>query len=259
MLDFIKQKQIFFLVGLQLITLLISESKLYALNYTYYDFGLYLNRIYNIYNYNLLLFDGHFQPVDILLSNLWLFDQSVVPYLLVFIKQLFVFITFLILYKAVGKVSGILFLVFPTTWYVLLNDFHVDCLILPFFALLIYSIKERKFYSGIFISLFFLFIKEPYAIITASFGVVLIYFGAISKANRKYIIPGIVVILISIGYLMWALDAISKYSQFPELIAYKSSAFSWLGTSLVEVLSNFIKNPFMVIGTVFGNNNKILL
>jgi uncharacterized membrane protein len=215
--------------------------KVYALGSNIADLGFYVNNIANsFYDYK-IIFIGHVQPLLAVFSVFLIFiPTEYKDYFLVNIQYFIILYTSLILYTKYKPIYSLILILFYPIWINALFDFHPDILILPLMAYLYYYNSINKINRILICGLLICFIKEPYALITAFFGL-FILIEQIRIQNKKMIFAGIYLIIMG---LLWFIVSIcfilpnfnNNYG------AISSNAFNWLIDIKYNHLYDYIIN-----------------
>jgi len=129
-----------------------------SLHSNYYDLGIYLNRLANVIDNPLLVFDGH---VQLFLYPYSFFYNSIPPFwapqALIFSQSLLIVVSLLLLYKYFGIFIAVVASLYPPIWFNALFDFHLDHLALPILIIFFIFCHTHKFTFAFLISILLLF------------------------------------------------------------------------------------------------------
>lgn len=166
----------FFLYFFIIIFILSPQIKFLNLSLNIFDTGLYASNLYSIHYFNNLngIFMGHFQPILLILSKIYLFTDKFSINALILLQSLCL-ISPVFFYKNSDKLKLVYLISFPL-WYINYNGFHTDVFIVPLLFLLL---NFKTNYKYIFLFSFIL-IKEIYILFAISY-----LFYEISLNNKK--------------------------------------------------------------------------
>jgi uncharacterized membrane protein len=208
------------------------------------------------------LLGDHFHPILVLLAPLyWLTDR--VEALLIAQALLFAIAIvpiFLFTEKRLGQIAGYLFAIsYSIFWGVqkaVEFDFHEIALAVPLTALAIYFIDEKRWRAYFVCLVLLLLTKENLSILIFFFGVYLLTLRQFKRG------------LISMGAgALWFVAVTKVFIPFfidPETMRidrannyYRYWSYNHLGSGPLNVLLNSIKNPLLIIKTLFSPGAKL--
>lgn len=244
--------------------MLLPIMKYGSLKTTYYDLGLYGNKLYN-YSIGYDYVDSHahfFYKFAFVFYKL--FDNSVVG-LLVFQSTLILFAAYL-LFRFYGKVVFYVFSILPPIWFLNLSDFHFEFLLFPLLILFFRCVEVGKFEFAIFYAILISFIKEPYALTSLFCGFYIFIYLRFQKVSsiypisksRIYILSAILCI-ISFVYFNYAIKSPFDGGAVNDLAQIDNGAFSWLGLGVLQKIQFICNNPIEIFRQIFGDINKLRL
>ncbi len=204
----------------------------------------------------------HFHPILVLLAPLyWLTDS--VEALLITQALLFAIAIvpiFLFTEKRLGQVAGYLFAISYSIFWGIQKavefDFHEIALAVPLVALAIYFIDEKKWRAYFICLALLLLTKENLSILVFFFGVYLLTLRQFKRG------------LISMGAgAVWFVAVTKIFIPFfidPETMRadrannyYRYWSYNHLGSGPLNILLNAIKNPLLIIKTLFSPGAKL--
>ena len=254
------QKSFFYILGGAL--LLLVTVRYVALSSSVSDFGFFLNSLGNVGNQWPTAFDGHVQPLMILWGRGFQeLPPDFAPLLLVGLQAS----TLLGSVVAIGRVFGFwpgaaMFLYYPL-WANALLDFHFDHLAVPLLAAFFVACERRRFGWATLAAAALVLVKEPFALQTVACGW---YFGLLAFHQRG---SAVSVRLVVFGTLLALWGASWFYGSTHWLLPYfgdggpgalQSGAFSWMGSSLSEMVWTLVSRPDRVLVEIFSTPEKLV-
>lgn len=235
-----------------------------SLKTTYYDLGLYGNKLYN-YSIGYDYIDAHahiFYKLAFLFYKI--FFNSMVG-LLVFQSVIILFASYL-LFRFYGKVVFYVFSILPPIWFLNLSDFHFEFLLFPLLIIFFRCVELGKFKFAVFYAFLISLIKEPYALTSFFCGVYIFVYVRNQKENsfhlfskyRIYILSAILCIF-SILYFNYAIKGTFTSHRLNDLMLIDNAAFSWLGVGIFQKIIFICNNPIEIFREIFGDINKLYL
>lgn len=236
---------------------LMPPIRAFNLHASYMDLGVFDHAFWELANnfHWKRLFFGHGQPLMIIFAALY----SIVPSMevLVFV-QAGLIASSLILFMRFANFSTLkpthlmtVFLLFFPIWYNALFDFHMDHLVIPIGIAFFYFCFKSRWLEAFIAALCLALVKEPFALMTAFCG---IYMCLRFKKN----IPGLILFICGIAYFYVVTGMIIPQATFTGNSFAASTAFSWLGDSLLEMLVHIISNPLSVLKEILVTPDKVI-
>lgn len=249
-----------FFILLIFIPLMVS-LKYHSLHSSMMDLGLYL---FHFYGMSLgeweWIFFGHNQPFH--LPYFFIYSQLPVnfsPYAILIIQSFFLLLPIYFFHLHCGRIVALAYLLYFPLWFNLLFDFHFDHLSVLFLSLFFLLVKLNKFGLAVFFAIILAFVKEPFALQTAMCGFYLLIINYKSFPNTKLLIYSIGLIFFGFGFFYFSLNSIIiSSSSIYGYSAFSGSAFSYLGSSLNEILVNIFTNPSEILLDIFSTPRKLL-
>lgn len=204
----------------------------------------------------------HFHPILVLLAPLyWLTDS--VEALLIMQALLFavaIVPIFLFTEKRLGQLAGYLFAIsYAIFWGVqkaVEFDFHEIALAVPLVALAIYFIDEKKWRAYFVCLVLLLLTKENLSILVFFFGVYLLTLRQFKRALISMGAGAVWFVAVTKVFIPYFIDPettrIDRANNY-----YRYWSYNNLGSSPLNVLLNAIKNPLLIIKTLFSPGAKL--
>jgi len=238
MSELIKKNKIFFF--LFTFFSLTNFGKYYFLQTNFYDFGLFLNDLYKIYNGELenLIFP-YISIFKFFFSKIFWISKEYTPYILISIKSLILASPILIFKQ---REERIIYAIFLPLHYFSFFNYNLDYLFVPLSLIFFYKIKNIKY-------IYFFFFTSYLIKSTISFYLFfyLIYYYIKTKDLKNFLIIKIILI---IGFI-YSLNVIYSYKIFSEhsdFYLYKN-----------QITENFLLNIFFILKENFSSNLNIFL
>ena len=233
-----------------------------ALSSNVADLGFFLNNFANIDSQWQRAFYGHVQP----LMPLWgagyqALPASVAPLLLVLLQTLALLGSVVAIWRVFGPWPGVAMLLYYPLWANALFDFHFDHLAVPLLAAFFIACERRRFGWATLAAATLVLVKEPFALQTIACG---LYFGWLAFHLRG---SGVSMRLIVLGALLALWGGSWFYGATHWLMPYfgeggpgtlQSEAFSWLGSSLSEMVWTLVSRPDRVLAEIFSTPGKLV-
>ena len=248
-----------------------ASMKYVALHTALMDFGIFLFHFRNIEQgeWAWALSFGHIQPFNLFYS--FIYSQLPVnfaPQIVLIIQGLLLASPIYWLRQQYGSVVMIAYILYFPLWFIALFDFHIDHLsivFIMFFFILVKNHKGLAIVSAIALAL----VKEPFALQTTMCGVYILgvhwrnSHNIISKdlfsfENIKIYLYSIGLIVFGLFYFYIAIDNLLPLASGDKSVAYSSAAFSWMGTSISEIVRYIITHPIDIFLEIISNSNKVI-
>jgi uncharacterized membrane protein len=208
------------------------------------------------------LLGDHFHPILVLLAPLyWLSDR--VEALLIAQALLFAIAIvpiFLFTEKRLGQVAGYLFSIsYAIFWGVqkaVEFDFHEIALAVPLTALAIYFIDEKRWRAYFVCLVLLLLTKENLSILVFFFGVYLLTLRQFKRGIISMGAGAVWFIAVTKFLIPYFIDPETMQADRPGNY-YRYWSYNNLGSSPFNVLLNSIKNPLLIIKTLFSPEAKL--
>ena len=226
-----------------------------SLHYSVMDLGISINTFFGIndlHEYSRMVF-GHFKPYLFLYANIWglLFKST---YFILLLQLCFLLLPIYWIYKKYNNISVIAYLLFFPLWFNALFDFHIDHLSVPILFAFFLTIENKKYLWACVFSIALGFVKEIFLLQTIMCGLyIILHSYKTQSSNLKNMLFGLFAILFGIYYFIVTVGYIS--SEFTEIGSFgiASEAFSWLGSSISEIIwyisSNFVEIMIDILQT----------
>jgi uncharacterized membrane protein len=231
---------------------LMAILKYLSLHSTFFDLGIFLNNFTNITSdQGWRLYFGHFQPLMLIYS--WineLIPAGSIPVVILALQGAVLTWPVVFLYHRFGTTPAVAFALYFPLWYSALFDFHMDHLSVPLLFGFFFMEKNGRIGWAVVLALLLALVKEPFALQTAACGIYLVL-------ARKHPFLGIVLIGFGLSYFYFATRYLIPYFTPETQIGLGSSAFSWLGNSLTDIIWFIVTKPHIVLGEIFSDNGKI--
>ncbi len=229
---------------------LLSILKYNSLHSTIFDLGVFIWNISNSIHEPGRIFFGHAQPLLLAYSSIYnLLPTGSGPYFLLALQAFTLASPLPLLLRFFGPISTLAYILYFGVWYNSLFDFHLDHIAIPLLFLFFFYHEKEDYLKATLIAGSLIFIKEPFALQTAACGIFLIF----KKRLYNY---GIVLIVFGFGYFLFSTNILIPYFSQGIPGGLGSSAFSWLGNSIWEMLIFISTNPIDIISEIFSTPNK---
>ena len=249
---------VIFLILFSLVFMIIGKNA--SLHYSVMDLGISTHTLFGVNDlkeYSRMFF-GHIQPYLFLYSKIWdLFSKSSLSILLL---QLFFLIlpTFWI-YKKYNTISVLAYLLYFPLWFNALFDFHIDHLSIPILFGFFLAVENKKYLWASVFSIALAFVKEIFILQTIMCGLyIIVHCYMTLNLNRKTISIGLLTIVFGVYYLIIAVNYISFVSSESQSFGLNSEAFSWMGSSISEVLVYITSNAVEIIVEIVETPKKVI-
>jgi uncharacterized membrane protein len=240
---------------------ILVNIRYYALNSNIADLGFFLTNLFNISHLCRfdLAFSGHFQPLLIPLAYLYkLFPIDFAPYFLLNFQFLIILLSIFFTFKLYGKYVSLALVLFPPLWSIVLNDFHIDVICFPILLLFFYFFKSNKYYLATTISLTLFLVKEPYSLLIIFCGLYFIVDYLINFRQRLIVfILGIIQVILGFLLFKFSLYIIELFTFNYSSITLNSSAFSYMGGNVFDIIIYILFNLFQLIFNIFNDSGKV--
>lgn len=186
-----KKEQIYyfsFLLFIGSIVFILLINKYENFGFANYDFGIFFNKIANIdQGYYSYIFHGHSNFYLLFFAAaLKIFSLKYIIYFSIFFKVLVLFATAIwIKYKLNTFLSYIYLLFFPI-WFLLMDNYNLDYLVIPLSFLIFYFIREKNYLTSLLLSILVIFLKEFFSIYIFCFGIFILFNNNKNKKDYFY-------------------------------------------------------------------------
>ena len=236
-------------------------SRYVALSSNVADLGFFLNNFANINNQWQRAFYGHIQPLMLLWgAGYQALPTGIAPPVLVTLQAFALLGSVVAIWRVFGAWPGVAMLLYYPLWANALFDFHFDHLAVPLLTIFFITCERRRFGWATLAAAALVLVKEPFALQTIACG---LYFGWLAFHLRG---SGVFVRLVVLGTLLALLGAGWFYGATHWLIPYfgngglgslETDAFSWLGSSLSEMVWTLVSRPDRVLAEIIGTPGKL--
>jgi uncharacterized membrane protein len=241
---------------------LLVTTRYVALSSNVADLGFFLNNLTNVDNQWPRAFYGHVQP----LMFLWgigfkELPSSFAPLVLVGLQVMALLGSVVVIWRVLGVWPGLAMLLYYPLWVNALFDFHFDHLAVPLLVVFFISCEFRRFGWATLAAATLVLVKEPFALQTVACGA---YLGCMAFYQRG---SGVSLRLVFFGALIAFWGAGWFYVSTQWLLPYfgdggpgtlQSEAFSWLGSSLSEMVWTLVSRPDRVLAEILSTPGKLI-
>ena len=253
-------KYLFYLLGGAL--LLMVANRYVALSSNVADLGFFLNNLANIDTQLPLAYSGHFQPLMIIWGvGFQALPSGISPLVLVELQVLALFGSVLAIWRVFGSWPGVAMLLYYPLWANALFDFHFDHLTVPLLAAFFISCERRRVGWATLAAATLVLVKELFALQTVACG---LYFGWLafhlrgSGVSVRLVVLGASLTLWGSGWFYGATHWLMPYFGDNSPSTLQSGAFSWLGSSLSEMVWTLVSRPDRVLTEIFSSPGKLV-
>lgn len=232
-----------------------------ALSSNVADLGFFLTNFSNIYGQWPRAFYGHVQPLMFLWgAGFQALPSSIAPLVLVGMQALALLGSVVAIWRVFGPWSGVAMLLYYPLWVNALFDFHFDHLAVPLLAAFFIACEGRRFGWATLAAATLVLVKEPFALQTVACG---LYFGWLAfhlrgeGVSKRLIVLGAVLALWGGGWFYGVTHWLLPYFGDGGRGALESGAFSWLGSSLSEMVWSLVSRPDQVFVEIIGTPGKL--
>jgi len=226
------------------------------------DLGFFLNSFANIESQWQICVYGHVQPLMLFWSASYqLLPASVAPLVLITLQWLVVCGSVVAIWRVFDPWPGVAMLLYYPLWANVLFDFHFDHLAVPLLAAFFVACERRRFGWATLAAATLVLVKEPFALQTIACG---LYFGWLAFHQRgsgvlvRLIVFGAFLVLWGASWFFGATHWLLPYFGDGGPGALQSGAFSWLGSSLPEMVWTLVSRPDRVLAEVFHTPGKLV-
>lgn len=166
-------------ISILFLYLIINLFNVFLVGLSYYDFGIYFIKFFNIISHPEIILFGHFQPIIFIIKIFY----EVFDIYGVFIFNLLIFIISLFILFKIKNTNDVLifFLVYPLVFICNFINFTPELIYIPIVFLFYYFFLNKKYLNSFYIIFLTVFIKEIYAY-------QLFFFGLLYLINKKYLL-----------------------------------------------------------------------
>ena len=254
---------IFYFFSLSMI--IMALTRYYSLSTNIADLGFFSSDIFNINKNWQISFSGHFHPIALILSNLYIkLPLNYSPLFLIFIQAISICSCIFIVKKYYGVTVGLFFLFYYPLWVNLLFDFHFDFLVIPILLCFYICCDRKKFMSASIYAALLVFVKEPFClqVITCGFYIFWLAFknNQNNQNNQNYLMYccGFFLVLWGFSWFYITTQLILPYFENTSGGSINSSAFSWMGINIFDKLLFLFTNPVEIFSQIIETPKKFL-
>ena len=187
----LKKDQIYFLGFLLLIgsiVFILLINKYENFGFANYDLGIFFNKIANIdQGYYSYIFHGHSNFYLLLFAALLkIFTLKYIIYFSIFFKVLVLFATAILIRYKLNFFLSYLYLLFFPIWFLLMDNYKLDYLIIPLSFFIFYFIRKKNYLPSLFLSILVIFLKEFFSIYIFCFGIFILFSDNKNKKDYFY-------------------------------------------------------------------------
>lgn len=259
---------IFFILAL----IYMPQAKILSLHTTYFDLG-----IFETYSFllegssgkNNFLNAGHmffYFPIFDLFANI--FPPIFRPSIYVGLQSLLLIFPIPFIYRYYGIFFSLAYILYAPVWSNALFDFHFDHLAVPLMLGYYLMLINGRIVFSIIFAILIAFIKEPFALVSAGCGLLLIVVAfsknnnlnknILKEKNKTLVIGGASLVFFGILYFYLSVKYLIPYFNYGGAGGFNASnAFDWLGTSLEEIILTVAFKPQILIYDIFNSNGKL--
>ncbi len=260
----------YIMIVVVIISILIMTSMKYlTLHSSYFDLGVFSNNLFLIYSASDfgLLFAGHAQPY------LWFYSYifSLAPkgygsLAIILIQALILMSPLFWLVRRYSLIYTLAYLSFFPLWFNLLNDFHIDHLVVPLLFYFFITIEDRHYNKAFIVAILLALVKEVFALQTIACGIYLILSTLKLKHSKKVrsdkrnknILLGVILIVFGFIYFYVINNVVFPIVLDSSVSRLNSSAYAWLGSGIMDMIYNIVSSPVYIMKEMFSSNEKIV-
>lgn len=233
-----------------------------ALSSSFFDLGIFATNFWNIAREPARAFVGHVQPLTLPYGMIY----SVLPaqlgaHAIIAAQTAALIGSVAVIWRAFGAWAGAAMLLYFPLWTNALFDFHFDHLTVPILAAYFVACEKRRYLIAGLAALSLVLVKEPFALMTSAAG---LHLAWLVFARRKEGHAARLLVLAALAFvfgLAWFFAVthwVMPYFGDAGRGVLDSSAFSWLGSGLTEIVGSIVTRPDIVIAEILGNPQKLL-
>lgn len=244
---------IYLFIILALILAGLSVLKYDSLHSMYFDLGIFLSDFYNLIYYNewWRTGGGHFQPLMLFWSIIFvIFPIKIAPFIVLSLQGILLALPMVWLVRRYGYLPSLAFALYFPLWYVALNDFHMDNMVVPLLFGFYFLVDQKRVWLAVLCASCMALVKEPFALQTAACGIYLFIVTRKTFASVFLLVFGFSIFHIAVNYII-------PYFASGARGALDSTAYAWLGSSMTDTVAFALKNPLVVIKSMFSPPAKI--
>jgi uncharacterized membrane protein len=270
------------LVVTSAILAMMSLGKYLALHTSLFDYGLFLNHLFNISSLDQpwrIIF-GHVKPILFIYSYIYLLlPDTLAPLFLLALQVLCLVLPVIWLRKYYGYLVAITYLLIFPLWYNGLFDFHVDHLVVPVLCGFFLLIEKGRIGWAAVLAMALVLVKEPFALQTAGCGIYLIYRGVWPPRESEWpenmvriwrarsLWAGLSVIIFGFAYFLsvthWVLpifwaDDVTDYFHAEHYFSRLNDTLSLSGRGPIQIAWYMVTHPFDILKEVVNSPKKII-
>jgi len=244
-------------LGLLGITSSMAVVRYFNLRTSYLDFGVFQHNLASIsFDQWWRVFGGHSQFFLLFWASLYqAIPDSLAPIIILFLQALLLCWPIVFLYKIYGHIPALAYALYFPVWYNALFDFHLDHMAVSFLFAFFFLERKNRIWAAAVVALLLALVKETFALQTIFCGLYLLLF-------KKRLLPGFFLIVSGALYYFFATHYLIPYAVMDAVLEgadpIKGPAFSWLGSSLGEVLGFILMNPLTIFLEIVSNKTKVL-
>jgi uncharacterized membrane protein len=247
-------------LGVILCTLVVARYV--ALSSNIADLGFFLANIANTDSQWQRAFSGHTQPLMLLWGTGYqALPAETAPLVLVTLQTFALLGSVVAIWRVFGAWPGVAMLLYYPLWANALFDFHFDHLAVPLLAAFFIACERRRFGWATVAAAALVLLKDPFALQTVACG---LYFGWLafylrgSGVSMRLIVFGALLALWGGSWFYGATHWLMPYFGDGATSTLQSGAFSWLGSSLSEMIWTLVSRPDRVLAEIIGTPGKLV-
>jgi len=237
-----------------LILVVMATSKYRSLHTSVYDLGVFFSNLYQISILGIWkgIFVGHVQPFLLIWAFIYgVFPVEFAPYILLSLQSLMLVLPGFWLARQYGILGVLALVLYFPIWYNALFDFHTDHLVVPLLFWFFLLVEKKQYRLAAVPALTLALVKEPYALQTVACGIFLL----ICKKEYR---TGTLIALAGIVYFLLCTKVLIPYFSLgggSEVLG--TSAYSWLGSGIFEMMHHVLTSPFAVLKEILWSREKL--
>ncbi len=250
----------FFLCILGMLAYLRAET----IHSSFFDLGIFENHFYQIVfegSWQRIFF-GHVQPLMFLEAQGYRFSSSF--YYLIIMQTFFLSLPVLLIpgiTKEMGNeksfISTLGYILFFAVWYNGLFDFHMDHLAVSFGFIFYLTVFKKKWGLACLTGILTALVKEPFAVVTIFFGIYIVAKYRFTE-GIKPVFAAVFLFFFGAVYFYIATYILSPTYTSGIRSGLDSSAFSWMGDNITEIITYLLMHPVQTIKEIFFTPGKMI-
>lgn len=239
----------------------LPQLKYFALSSGVADLGFFISNFSTVLQEWQRAFHGHVQLSMLLIGfGYKLVPSFFGPMAILLAQSALLLWSVHLITRSYGRIPGFALLMYPPLWANNLFDFHLDFLAVPILTLFFITCKGGKYNRAIILAGSLTLIKEPFALQTIACGMYLLWIAYCKRSQKPFFslaFKSLLLILFGVGAFSLMVNWLIPFFGDSKQFAIGLGAYSWLGTSYLDILATIILNPLVVLKNIFFVPEKL--